>query len=404
MIAMRAVLVCVALTGCGFSPHEVAGDGPPRDTTADGDGSGSNGFAPAHLTSADGQPGSQVVILDGNTITIDTTTLTISGTTLQAGEFDARAQLVAGAPQVAVLHVQSLKVTAGTHVSISGTRPLIVVASGKIEIFGVLDAGAHGITPGAGGNAPGAGEAPGLHGNHSTTGGTTDSGGGGGGYGELGGAGGDIEGCTLAYPGGAPGAQTGTGAIAILTGGSGGGTGAGGSCSNNSGGAGGGAIQLTSLTAISVEAGGAIVSGGGGGTGGTDCGSIDGNSGAGGGAGGAILLQAPAITNQGVVAANGGGGGGGGTGSGTTAGLETGDPGLDGDASDVAAGGGAGIGVSGNPGGHGGAKGIAAEQPLAGACGDNAGGGGGAVGRIAVSASYNEMGTSSPQPNLSLPL
>src|SRR4051812_21245928 len=151
---MRTLLVCM-LAGCGFSPHEATSDAPRADTNP-GDGSGSNNeFAPEHLTSADGKPGTQSLVLSGNTVLIDTTTLTIQGVALEAGTFDARPQVAPGGPQVAVLHVQQLRVAAGSRVLISGTRPFIVVASDRIEIDGVLDVGAHGITPGAGGYAPG---------------------------------------------------------------------------------------------------------------------------------------------------------------------------------------------------------------------------------------------------------
>jgi len=402
MISMRAVLVCVALTGCGFSPHDAVPDGPPRDTTP-GDGSGSNiGFAPVHLTLADGQPGSTDLVLDG-VGEIDTTNLLVSGHALVAGELDLKMQVAPGGSQVAVLHVRSLKVSAGANITVSGMFPLIVVASESIDIAGTLDASAHGTLAGPGGRGPGGGPGAGARGGHAIA--TTDTGGGGGGFGEVGGAGGDITGCAGPHVGGVGGPINGDGALTVLVGGSGGGAGESGACNDNPGGAGGGAIQLTSWTNIVIESTGVISAGGGGGQGGIDCGSSDGNSGAGGGSGGAIVLQASNVDNYGVVAANGGGGGGGGSGSGdpTPPFLGTGDPGENAGANDVPAMGGAGVGGSGFPGANGGAGLTPAEDALANTCGNNAGGGGGAVGRIAVAMSYTDHGITSPAPDTSLP-
>jgi hypothetical protein len=340
-----------------------------------------------HLGSADSASGTAPLTL-GGTVTIDTTGLTISGITLAPGDsFDARPQL-GGGPELAVLHLGSLVVSAGASVRITGSRPLVIVADGPVTVDGKLDAGGHGATSGAGAATTGAGTA-GSHGSNDS-----DTGGGGGGFGTNGADGGAITGCTVAL--GVAGRMYGDGPITQLVGGSAGGSSSGTSCPVDAPGGGGGALQITSGTMISIGATGAVLAGGGGGSGGTDCGASDVNSGPGGGSGGAIVLQAPAIANAGVVAANGGAGGGSSsTGNGNAM------PGQDAQASTVAAVGGTGPNAQGGSGGTGGAA------PTTGggsACGTNAAGGGGSVGRIAASTSYTGGGTTSPAANTTLPL
>jgi len=397
---MRALLVWLSVSACGFTPA-VGTDGNPRGDGGGGDvADSSTGLpAPLHLTSDDGQP-SDVDLVLSSPIVVDTSALTITGTPLTLGTFDVRHQ-IQGNGEVAVLHLHSLTVAAGAVVQVVGTRPLIVVASDAIVISGKVDAGAKGATPGAGGFAPGMGDGQGLRGAHQGT--YSDSGGGGGGFGDRGGAGGAITGCATPLPGGIAGPSEGDDPISVLQGGAGGGAGEGTACADNLGGAGGGAIQLTSDKSIFVDETGVITAGGGGGTGGTDCGGSDGNSGAGGGAGGAIVLQAPMVTNQGIIAANGGGGGGGGSGGGFPA-PDTGKPGEDAHPSDMAAAGGMGIGASGIDGGAGGTADTGAQAGMANSCSNNAGGGGGAVGRIAASSGYQDLAVTSPHAIATLPL
>jgi len=397
---MRALVVWLSVSACGFAPALGA-----DASTSGGDGHNidgsdiSNGLpAPLHLTTADGQP-SDVDLVLGGPIVVDTSALTITSIPVPTGTFDVRHQ-VQGNGEVAVLHLRSLTVAAGATVQIVGTRPLIVVASNAIIVSGRVDAGAKGSTPGAGGFAPGMGDGHGLRGAHEGT--YSDSGGGGGGFGDHGGAGGAITGCATPLPGGTSGPSEGDDPISVLQGGAGGGAGEGTGCSDNLGGAGGGALQLTSNISVFVDETGVITAGGGGGTGGTDCGDFDGNSGGGGGAGGAIVLQAPMVTNQGVIAANGGGGGG--SGSGGAIPPDTGKPGEDGHPSDVMALGGAGVGPSGIDGGAGGVADTAAQAGMANSCSNNAGGGGGSVGRIAASAGYQDLAVTSPHAIATLPL
>lgn len=279
---------------------------------------------------------------------------------------------------VAVLAVSSLTVMDGARLFPEGTRALILLSAGDVQIHGVLDASAwcsDGTRtcggPGAGdGSNPmsfASGCAPGGDG---WSGSGPESGGGGGGFGEDGAAGGPTD--TATGTGGTAAACTGP-SVVPLEGGSGGGQGGStNGTSGGNGGGGGGALQITSYTQIVVSdvvAGGPIVgvrSSGGGGRGGGGS-----NGGGGGGSGGALLLEAPVIVlANATVSANGGGGGeGNGAGNGTV--------GLFGDTS----------ASGGNPGGatHGGTGGALFVGPGVGGGGagvDGTGGGGGGVGII----------------------
>lgn len=368
---------------------------PAGYSVTDGAGSGSgNAFQPLHLVPSDGVPGSAELDLSG-AVTIDTSTTppTISVPLPSGDLFDRRPQ-DGGGPDLAVLHVGALHVTSTATVVVTGTQPLVIVAGGDVDIDGVIDAGAHGATPGPGGAGPGMGEGAGMPGAHEATD-LSDTGGGGASYGGEGAASGGISGtCTL--PPSTAGATYGDPPIPTLVAGSGGGTSSGNGCPPDPGGAGGGAFQISSVTAIAIT--GAINVGGGGGHGATDCGAPSGdvNSGAGGGAGGSIVLQAPTILNHGTLAANGGGGGGS---SATTNGNAQ--SGADGQPSASPAAGGTGPIQPGGNGATGTAPATAGGSTI---CGNNAGGGGGGVGRIAVSSGYVEMGTTSPAPYAMLPL
>ena len=118
-----------------------------------------------------------------------------------------------------------LSIPTGATVTVTGSRPLVVIASGAIDVGGLLDAGAHGVAPGPGGDAAGAGLGHGGDGAHAGT--YNDGGGGGATYGQAGGAGGG-GGCpatgTCAAVGGSPGTGYGDATIAVLYGGSGGGS------------------------------------------------------------------------------------------------------------------------------------------------------------------------------------
>lgn len=191
--------------------------------------------------------------------------------------------------------------------TLTGSKPLVLIANGVIEIGAVVDlegaclggsatlGGGRGGSPGVVGLDPCTNTASGM----SAT--ATEGGGGGGGYGAAGGAGsGGIVG-----GGGVAGAAYGAATIPTLCGGGGGG---GGDVPSEvaTGGAGGGALQLISNTSVTITSGG-INAGGCGGTGSVQV--TDGTGG--GGAGGTVVIEAPSITfaSAATLAVNGGAGG-----------------------------------------------------------------------------------------------
>jgi hypothetical protein len=215
-----------------------------------------------------------------------------------------------GGPEACVLSLGAVTVTGDARVV--GSRPLIIVASGAVEISGELDASAYARTPGPGGGIggtrstpTGGGPSPGVRGTNEATYG--DGGGGGGGLCGSGGSGGDGGSGAV---GGAGGAAIAPDELSPLVGGSGGGLGFGSEGSEADGGGGGGALQITS--AVSIRISGAIRAGGGGGGQGGGA-PVVGNwaAGGGGGSGGAVLLEAPTIEGPGGtgIFASGGGGG-----------------------------------------------------------------------------------------------
>ncbi len=217
-----------------------------------------------------------------------------------------------GTVGLGVFSLKRLTVASGTTVTVTGSRALVLLATGAVTIGGTvsLAASAQGGGPGGfaggAGGAKGEGPCPGLGGSGDGYMEYCTSGGGGGGHGGAGGAGGD-SGCAAphAFKGGAGGGVCGVASLVPLVGGSGGagGTNAGVPASKpGPGGGGGGAIQISSAETITIT--GAINAGGAGGGESVSAG------GAGGGAGGAILLEAPKVSTA-LLAANGGGGGGG---------------------------------------------------------------------------------------------
>ena len=301
-------------------------------------------------------------------VTIDTRTLTAVPPLPSTTPFHVMTQ--PGGPDVAVLEVGSLHAIDIVHVT--GTRPLIIVASGDLRFDALLEAWAvgSGVAPGARPTGTGVGTA-GLH-----AGQYEDGGGGGGGFGTAGGNGATAIGTSTAT-GGPGGSAYGDLAI-VLEGGAAGAVGTTMCGGMPAGGGGGGAIQLSTSGTIEIDA--AISVGGGGGDGGVVCypGPMIG-SGAGGGAGGAIYLQASTLTGTGTLAANGGGGGSGGNYTGT---VTPGSAGQNGGITTTAAVGGAQALTEGGAGGRGGALTPAAAAPDHTAMYPNGGGGGGAAGRI----------------------
>ncbi len=302
--------------------------------------------------------------------------------------FETRAQ--SGAVELAMWGVLSLTQPVGSgKIAFRGTRAAALLASGPIELHGLVNASGGQTDDGAlcpqcagpGGGAgattttPAGGCAPGGNGNYSGT--AWETGGAGGGMATQGSSGG-----ASLIAGGAPGAIASCSPAALepLAGGGGGGRGSmnGGTGGDAVGGGGGGALQLISLDAITIEGIGAEVYVGGMGGGG----SAGMWGGGGGGAGGGIILEAPAVSVGGgaAIIANGGGGGAG----------RTSNAGQTGQSTAIRAAGGAGDGTGGNT-GRGGFGGITTDsadtagRPSQGAAGnDGTGGGGGAAGRIRI--------------------
>jgi len=241
------------------------------------------------------------------------------------------------APKIMAISFASIKIPMGTMVEVTGPNALVVVASGNIEIKGIINGSGKASTPGPGGGNGGSYYAnpsgPGAGGKGSEVktgfgGGLYTLGGGAGGV-HAGAAGGGGTGKLSNYkaPGGSPAAPYGKSELSPLYGGSGGGRGGTSSSKGAAyGGGGGGALMLVSGTEIIIGDGtsgvGGINAGGGGGGAST----TTYRGGGGGGSGGAILLEAPKITLKkgSTLAVNGGGGGGG---AGTNFGAKAGQPG-----------------------------------------------------------------------------
>jgi hypothetical protein len=359
----RAIrVVCVlGLAACG---QVKSSNGGPPDADVDASippdvPAGPAAFKPVHVLAATLLAGAPDLVLSGAG-TIDTTALTINGAT---SAFFVRQD------PYAVLLAAAFSVQ--NPIKITGSAPLIVVATDRVTIDASIDLHAVGSAAGPGAATAGAG----VGGAGSSflvpnVGERESSGGGGGSYGSLGGPGGSSD--TTHTPAGASGTRYGAQLTEPLIGGSPGGAGG---FVTLGGGGGGGALQISSAVSITIAA--TINAGGGGGaTGGTGL-----AGGSGGGAGGEILLEAPTITMMGssaLVAAGGGGGGGGANGS------MPGSPGNDGPPGPGVASGGAGGVPQGSAGGAGagGTTTAFAEAVAGGNPNSKAGGGGGGAGRI----------------------
>jgi hypothetical protein len=234
----------------------------------------SNGLGPA-LTAAANEPA--VTIPDGATINTDTGEVKNSGGIAIPVNSLAVSQ---GATTIRALIGGSFSIG---NVVVHGTNPLAIVSVGDVALTGVLDASGN-----ASANGPGAQvTAP-------CTGHAADAGGSGGGNATAGGAGGQAGVATNPRAAGGA-AQVG---FEPLIGGCPGGSLTSSGSTVSDGGGGGGAVQIVSLTAITI-AGGIDVGAGGGGY-----------DGGGGGSGGNVILEAPRVSfSAGGLFANGGSGG-----------------------------------------------------------------------------------------------
>ena len=356
---MRGVLAClVVVSACGYPKLPQLGDDTgDKDAANDSSGDAPAGFAPIHVDPTmllHGAP-DLVVTNPVGIANINTTTLTINNAN--------NAFFVKQGPY-AVLYANAFSIQGAT--TITGSSPLIVVATDRITITQSVSVAGTGTTLGAGAISTGAGV--GSPGQTFVATERESSGGGGGSYGSLGGPGGTSDPGHIAA--GASGVRYGMNPTDPLVGGSSGGAGG---FTGVAGGGGGGAVQLSSAMGIDISAT-INAGGGGGGTGGTGL-----AGGGGGGSGGEIFLEAPMITISGTVVANGGGGGGGGA-NGSTSGT-VGSDGAPGPG--VAAGGAGGI-PQGSPGGAGaaGLTGAFIEAKAGDGSNSKGGGGGGGAGRI----------------------
>jgi hypothetical protein len=374
---MRAVLA-LTLVGCGFSvPGNSGGsDDQPIDAAGDRPLDACVSFS-SQLDTCN-KTGATLTFSGMNTLNTDTGVM-MNGTSTVAITSEV---VVASTNQVElrVIYAGNVLFTANAQLRAVGSRPLAIIAYGKVSLAGgaLIDVGAGGagaftMCP----NGPAAGE------NDNGGGG----GGGGGSMGALGGKGGDGNSDGGGSTGGAAGAL-----VPLPAGPRGGCPGAKGGNGDQDGGEGGsagGAIYIASAMEIELLATAAITAGGGGGAGGKQSSLANGDAGGGGGgSGGLIFLEAPTVRSAGILATNGGGGG---EGSGNG---NAGNPGARGPTSTMRADGGKSGSPTGTDGGKGGAGTMITGDPPPGSPqAGGAGGGGGGVGYIRVAAPMQMLGS-----------
>lgn len=363
---MRAVLALALTTGCGFStPGTPQVEGQTDDAGPDMPDACATFSQQLDSCAASG---ADLTLSGMNVINTDTGILAA-----EAGPIAISSRLVTtttSSIEVRAVAVGTLTLAANAQLRAVGSRPLAIVASGKVYLLqnALIDV--------SGGGAGARSTCPGgpTKGEDDTLG---AAGGGGGGFGAVGGLGGNGN----ADDGGSVGGNYGIASALPLgpLGGCAGAIGGVGADPGGDGGLGGGALYIVSASEIELLGGAVINAGGGGGGGGKKLQSQYGDAGGGGGgSGGMILLEAPKVRSAGVLAANGGGGGeGSGNGS-------AGNPGNPGTLDMTRANGGAGGSPTATDGGKGGAGVMVAGEPPGGPDDGGAGGGGGGVGFIRV--------------------
>ena len=377
---MRAVLALGLLgSGCGFSV--AAGGNGDSDGGLDAPPEACVSFS-SQLDTC-GKTGLDTTL--SGTLTLNTDTGELLQGTTPLSITSAVVSTTTNHLEVRAWYVRSLTLSANTQLRAVGTRPLAIVAYGKVSfLMGAL------IDVGAGGAGASVSCTPGAtKGQDDSRGGAGGGGGGFGGAGAPGGNGNDDQGPST---GGMAGPKLAAIPSGVLGGCPGGAGGAGGD-PGGEGGKGGGALDLASAVEIELFAMAGLNAGGGGGAGGTKLGSQYGDAGGGGGgSGGMIFLEAPRVRSAGTLAANGGGGG---EGSGDG---DAGNPGEAGRLAMMKAEGGKGGSPTGSDGGKGAADtsldGSGAANPQDG----GAGGGGGGVGFIRVRSPDQVLGTAVTPP------
>ena len=354
----------VVLAACGFEHGAATGQGPndgkidtppgvDPDAMADAADPACFGVSPFIVCPAT-QP-SQPLVIDSNVNT--------SGTAPSCDNGRGVVMTVAGT-ESCVLAGTDISFSGPSTTGSSGTRPLVLIATGTItlESGDTLDARSATTGTGPGSNPTDCGTPP-----NGTTNAGNGGGGAGGSFGSKGGNG--------ATGGGAAGGTANAAAtspVVKLRGGCPGGAGAGAAAA--AGGAGGGAVLLIAKTKIQID--GTLTVAGAGGLGGHQ----SKGGGGGGGSGGMIVLHAPMLTiGSGARLIANGGGGGGGAGA-----NDDGNPGADATMLGAAAPGGTTNGPGTTVGGAGAFNAQAAGTPANGGGGSGGGGGGGGVGVIRV--------------------
>ncbi len=293
----------IFLVGCSFQPGSYVGDagGDGRSTDArDATGCTTHPVPPAVNVNPAQWAASFVTAPSWSCTTAGTTTInsltgevTSTSCTLGAVDVTNNVAQTTGGPPVLVVRLTGLTITNDHVLRLIGDKPVVLLVAGNVVVDGgLVNAGAAGFFPGAGGSR--AGECTSLATGLGTGGSTSNWGGGGGGYGTAGGQGG----FSITNGGSAHGSAD----LMPLRGGCSGGTGAG-----LAPGAGGGAFQISASGTISIGVNGVanLSAGGGGAPLGPDGG------GNGGGSGGAILLVSPTLAMlgaSGALRANGGSG------------------------------------------------------------------------------------------------
>jgi hypothetical protein len=301
-------MAIAAAPGCGFDSNS-AKPGPDGGGVDTPDGPGDDGGPPPDGSpSGNGVcygPSGWQVCLDGKA----TGPVQLQGT-LDTDKSDAKNPCSKNQPSSWTSSQPAACIIAGDTVtiaslSVTGSRPLVLVAQTSITVTGLLDVASHRDTGAVGAGAASSadckpfGSAPGM--------GPPGGGGAGGGFMVPGGDGGPGNGAADMSVAAGKAASAQVGAPARLHGGCSGQPGGGGNASD--GGAGGGAVYLVSAGTISIP--GQINVSGAGGKGRDAL-----HGGGGGGSGGMIALHAastPTTTTAATILLAGGGGGGGGS-------------------------------------------------------------------------------------------
>ncbi len=292
---MRQLWIVVALTGTGCNQLL----GIDELTRVDGGPAVIDGATTIDGAQIDSPPGTLCAMLASPVVCVPRPNGTVTVGDIDTDN-DAKCTTMAGSGICAILG-DSITIQPGTTSTITGSRPLMLIATTTIKVSGALDASSASTGASIGRHGGGSDPVPTACATLATGGATSDGGGGGAG-GTFGTKGGD---------GGRGGGSGGLGAVGATAqaptifragcrGGAGGNSGAG------PGGFGGGALYL--LAGVSIEIESRVDANGAGGTGA----SSGEAGGGGGGSGGMILLEAPSITmigSEAQLTANGGGGG-----------------------------------------------------------------------------------------------